>query len=72
MSYESISAHLADMYGLEVSSAKITAITDKLIPSIAEWRNRPLDSVYPVVFLDAMHFKVRSEGRVVSKALLMG
>lgn len=68
MSYDSISEHLADMYGLEVSSSKISMITDKLLPMITEWRNRPLDSVYPIVFLDAMHFKVRVDGKVSTRA----
>ena len=68
MSYEAISEHLAEMYGLEVSSAKISLITDKLLPVITEWRNRPLESVYPIVYLDAMHFKVRIEGKVISQA----
>lgn len=68
MSYESISEHLAELYGLEVSCAKISLITDKLLPLITEWRNRPLESVYPIVFLDAMHFKVRVEGKVISRA----
>lgn len=68
MSYEAIGDHLTDMYGLEVSPAKISLITDKLIPIITEWRNRPLDAVYPIVFLDAIHFKVREEGKVRSKA----
>ena len=68
MSYESISEHLSEMYGLEVSSAKISQITDKLLPLITEWRNRSLESVYPIVFLDAMHFKVRVEGKVISRA----
>jgi putative transposase len=68
MSYEAIAEHLAEMYGLEVSSAKISLITDKLLPVITEWRNRPLEAVYPIVFLDAMHFKVREEGKVTSKA----
>jgi putative transposase len=68
MSYEGISEHLAELYGLEVSSAKISLITDKLLPLITEWRNRALETVYPIVFLDAMHFKVREEGKVVSKA----
>jgi transposase-like protein len=68
MSYEAISEHLAEMYGLEVSSAKISLITDKLLPMITEWRNRPLESVYPIVFLDAMHFKVRVDGKVTTKA----
>lgn len=68
MSYEAISEHLAEMYGLDVSSAKISLITDRLLPLITEWRNRSLESVYPIVFLDAMHFKVRVEGKVTSKA----
>lgn len=68
MSYEAIGEHLNDMYGLEVSPAKISLITDKLIPLITEWRNRPLNAVYPIVFLDAIHFKVREEGKVRSKA----
>jgi transposase-like protein len=69
MSYQSIAEHLQEMYGLEVSSAKISQITDKLLPVITEWRNRPLEAVYPIVFLDAMHFKIREEGKVVSKAI---
>jgi putative transposase len=69
MSYEAIKDHLEEMYGLDVSPAKISQITDKLLPVITEWRARPLDSVYPIVFLDAMHFKVREEGKVVSKAI---
>ena len=68
MSYDAIGEHLQDMYGLEVSPAKISLITDKLIPLITEWRNRPLNAVYPIVFLDAIHFKVREEGKVRSKA----
>lgn len=69
MSYESITEHLHEMYGLEISTAKISQITDKLLPVITEWRTRPLEATYPIVFLDAMHFKVREEGKVVSKAI---
>lgn len=68
MSYEAIQEHLAEMYGLEVSAAKISLISDKLMPVITEWRNRPLESVYPIIFLDAMYFKMRVEGKVTSKA----
>lgn len=68
MSYEAICEHLNDLYGLEVSPAKISQVTDKLLPVITEWRNRPLESVYPIVFLDAMHFKVRVEGKVITRA----
>lgn len=69
LSYQGITDHLKEMYGLEVSTAKISQITDKLLPVITEWRNRPLNAVYPIVFLDAMHFKIREEGKVVSKAI---
>lgn len=68
MSYDAIGSHLSEMYGLEVSPAKISLITDKLMPILTEWRHRPLDAVYPIVYLDAMHYKVREEGKVVSKA----
>lgn len=69
MSYSAIAEHLSEMYGLEVSTAKISQITDTLLSVITEWRNRPLESVYPIVFLDAIHFKMREEGKVVSKAI---
>ena len=47
----------------------LTGITDALIPKVKAWQNRPLDGVYPIVWLDAIHFKVREEGRVISKAV---
>jgi putative transposase len=68
MSYEAISEHLSETYGMDVSTSKIGLVTDRLLPLITEWRNRPLESVYPIVFLDAMHFKVRVDGRVISRA----
>lgn len=58
-----------EMYGVEVSPATISRVTDKVLPLLEEWRNRPLESVYPFVFLDAIHYKVREEGRVVTKAV---
>jgi putative transposase len=69
MSYEAIQDHLKELYGLELSTGKISMITDRLLPIIAEWQSRPLESVYPVVFLDAIFFKTREEGRVVTKAV---
>ena len=70
MGYQEISKQILDLYGYEVSPATITSITDKLLPVITEWRNRPLESVYAIVFLDAMFFKSRGEGgKVVNKAL---
>lgn len=55
MTHGDISAHLADVYGAEVSKTTITTITDKVLEGMAEWQNRPLDPVYPVVFIDAIH-----------------
>jgi transposase-like protein len=69
MSYMDISKHIADMYGLEVSTATISAITDKIIPELEQWRQRPLDPLYPFVWLDAIHYKIREDGRITSKAV---
>ena len=68
-SYSDISSHLLDIYGVEVSNATINSVTDKLIPQLTEWRSRPLESVYTIVFLDAMFFKVRQDGKVLPRAL---
>lgn len=69
MSYSDIQGHLMDMYGLAISDATLTAITDRIIPEIKEWQNRVLESVYPVVWMDAMHYKVRENGKVITKAI---
>ena len=69
MSYSDIQSHLQELYGIEVSDGTINAITDRIIPAIKEWQNRPLENIYPVVWLDAMHFKVRDNGVVKSKAI---
>ena len=69
MSYSDIQAHLTEIYDLEVSSGKLSQVTDKVIPELEAWRSRPLDACYPIVYLDAIHFKVRENGRVVSKAM---
>ena len=55
MSYTAIKDHIAEMYQLEVSEATISSITDQLIPQLKAWQSRPLDSVYPFVWLDAIH-----------------
>ena len=68
-SYGDIRDHLSEMYDLDVSPATISRVTDKILPLIQEWRNRPLEAVYPFVWLDAIHYKVRHEGRVVSRAV---
>lgn len=69
MSYRDINQHVEDMYGLNVSNATVSAITDKLIPELKAWQQRPLDSHYPIVWLDAIHYKVKEDGRYVSKAV---
>jgi len=68
-SYDAISFHVKDLYGIEVSSATIASVTERLIPQITEWRSRPLEAVYPITFLDAMYFKVRENNHVRQKVL---
>lgn len=68
-SYGDISDHLQEMYGLDVSTATISRVTDKILPLVQEWRSRPLEQVYPFVWLDAIHYKVRHEGRVINRAV---
>lgn len=68
-SYNDISSHLQDIYGVEVSPATISAVTDRLLPQITEWRNRPLESLYSIVFLDAMFFKTKQDNKVMTKVL---
>ena len=64
-----IEAHIRDIYGIEVSDSTVSRITDKILPVAKEWQQRPLESIYAVVFLDAIHYHVRSEGQVVKKAV---
>ncbi len=64
-----IEAHIRDIYGIEVSDSTISRVTDKILPIVKEWQQRPLESVYAVVFLDAIHYHVRSEGQIVKKAV---
>jgi putative transposase len=63
-----INEQIQDLYGIDVSATMISNITDQIIPEIKEWQERPLDDVYPIVFIDAVHFSVRDENRVVKKA----
>ena len=68
VSTRDIQSHLQHLYGVEVSPTLISNVTDKLLPLIKEWQNRPLQTVYAAVFLDAIHYKVKQEDRVVNKA----
>ena len=69
MSYLDIAGHIAEIYGLEISNATISGITDKLIPEIKAWQQRPLASHYPFVWLDAIHYKIKQDGRYVAQAV---
>ncbi len=69
MSLRDISEYIEEMYGMNVSAATLSQITDKVISDIHQWQNRPLEPVYPIVFMDAMHFKVKDNGRIQSKAI---
>jgi len=64
-----IEHHIRDIYGLNVSDSTISRITDKILPVVREWQSRPLEGIYAVVFMDAVHFHVRSEGQIVKKAV---
>lgn len=69
MSTSDIETHIRDIYGVEVSDTTVSRITDKILPIAKEWQQRPLESIYAVVFLDAIHYHVRSEGQIVKKAV---
>jgi putative transposase len=68
LTHGEISAHLAEVYGANVSKQTISTITDKVIEQMAEWQNRPLDAVYPVIFLDAIQVKIR-DGQVANRPI---
>ena len=69
MTTSDIEAHIQDIYGISVSDSTISRITDKILPIAKEWQQRPLESIYAVVFLDAIHYHVRSEGQIMKKAV---
>jgi len=67
-SYSQIADHIEEIYGVGFSKATISAVTDKILPMLQEWRVRPLEELYPFIFLDAIHYKVKDEGKYISKA----
>jgi putative transposase len=69
MSYKDICKHLEELYGLTVSPATLSAITDKIIEEVKIWQSRPLESVYPFMWLDAIHYKVKEDGAIKTKAV---
>lgn len=68
MTTRDIQDHITDLYGIEISPGTISNITDKVMSVAAEWQSRPLASLYPIVYFDAIHYKVRENGKIVSKA----
>lgn len=69
MSLRDISKHISDMYDTEISHSTLSSITDKIIPEVKEWQSRPLEELYTIVWLDAMHYKVKEDHRMVSHAV---
>jgi putative transposase len=68
-SYQDIRIHIEDLYGIELSNGTLNAVTDKLLPELQAWRERELDEIYPIVWLDAIHYKIKENGRFISKAV---
>ena len=71
MTTREIQGHLEEIYGVEVSPSLISTVTDTVIEEVRAWQNRPLDAVYPIVYLDALQVKVKSQGRVSNKAIYL-
>lgn len=69
MTTTDIESHIQEIYGLDCSDTTVSRITDKILPVVREWQSRPLEEIYAVVFMDAIHFHVRQEGRIVKKAV---
>lgn len=69
MSLRDISRHIKDMYDTDISHTTLSAITDKIIPEVKEWQSRPLEDLYTIVWLDAMHYKVKEDHRMISHAV---
>ena len=68
MSTRDIQSEMEELYGIELSPSAISHITDKVLGAAAEWQNRMIDKVYPIVYMDAIHFKVREDNKIMSKA----
>ncbi len=68
MSTRDIHDQIQDLYGMELSAEMVSKITDRVLPEIKEWQSRPLNPIYPFVFMDCIHYKVREDGRILSRA----
>ena len=67
MSTRNIHDQLQDLYGIELSAEMVSKITDKFLPQVKKWQSRPLAPLYPFVFMDGIHYKVREDGRILSR-----
>lgn len=68
MSLDDIKAEIDELYRVDISPAMISKITDKVMETAIAWQNRPLDEIYPIVYMDAIHYKVREEHQIVNRA----
>jgi putative transposase len=71
MTQREIQGHLEEIYGVEVSPSLISTVTDAVLEEVRAWQSRPLDAVYPILYLDALQVKVKSQGRVINKAIYL-
>src|SRR5215831_5417184 len=69
MSLRDISAHIKDMYDMDISHDTLSTITERIMPLIKEWQSRPIDELYPIVWMDAIHYKVKDQGKTKSRAV---
>jgi len=69
MSTSDIQSEIEDLYGITISPSMVSKITDKVLASATEWQNKALDKIYPIVYLDAMYFKVWNNGKIINKAV---
>lgn len=69
MTIRNISKHVQDIYGFSVSESLVSQITNKILPTITEWQNRPLKEIYPIIFLDAIHYNAKQDGVIAKKAV---
>jgi len=69
MTQRDIEAHLAELYGVQITAQTISAITDKVLPLVEAWQNRPLAAVYPIIYLDAIHYKLRKDHKIENRAI---
>jgi len=68
MSTRDIQEQIKDLYDIEISSELVSKISEKIMPQVTEWQNRPLDEYYPFIFMDAIHYKIRENHQIISKA----